>query len=48
MFNIVVKSEQFVGLSLLEQHRLVMQALKEELKEVHAFNLKTMVPPPEP
>ena len=48
MFNIVVKSDKFIGLSLLQQHRLVTNALRAELKEIHAFNLKTMVPNPEP
>lgn len=40
-----VKSARFQGLKRLEQHRLVMNALKDilETNEVHALALKTEV-----
>lgn len=43
-FNVLVVSQAFDGLSLLAQQRLVYEALKNELKEIHAFSLKTMTP----
>lgn len=44
-FNAFVISSQFEGQPLIKQHRRVMNALKEELKEeVHALGLKTFTP----
>lgn len=44
-FQAIVISPTFEGLSLVKQHQLVMNALKEEFKEkVHALALKTMTP----
>ncbi|MEM9412825.1 MAG: BolA/IbaG family iron-sulfur metabolism protein [Planctomycetota bacterium] len=41
----VVISESFAGLSLVEQHRRVMNALKEEFAgDLHALKLKTRTP----
>jgi BolA-like protein 3 len=37
-------SEEFKGKSLLQRHRLVNTALKEELKTIHAFSQKTFTP----
>ncbi len=44
-FNVTVRSKQFRGKSLIEQHQLVYGALKEALKDgrVHAVELKTIV-----
>lgn len=40
--EIQVTSSQFEGLSLLDQHQMVMDALKEELKDkLHAVRIKT-------
>ena len=40
-----VVSESFVGLSLVDQHRQVMQALKEKFAgDLHALKLKTRTP----
>lgn len=40
-----VISESFVGLSLVEQHRKVMQSLKDKFaEELHALKLKTKTP----
>ena len=44
-FQAIVISPSFEGLSLVKQHQMVMNALKEEFKEkVHALALKTMTP----
>jgi len=44
-FEALVIAEEFTGLSLVKQHQLVMNALKEEFKEkVHALALKTFSP----
>ena len=44
-FQAVVISKSFEGLSLVKQHQMVMNALKEEFKEkVHALALKTFTP----
>ena len=38
----VVISDEFIGLSLIKQHKIVMNSLKEEFKSsVHALGLKT-------
>ncbi|UJF24558.1 BolA/IbaG family iron-sulfur metabolism protein [Suttonella sp. R2A3] len=42
-YSATVRSAQFVGMKRLEQHRVVMNALKDVLgsNEVHALALKT-------
>jgi len=44
-FNVVVRSKEFTGKSLIEQHQLVYGALKAALKDgrVHAVELTTIV-----
>lgn len=43
--GILVISEQFAGKMLLEQHQMVMDILKEKLKEdLHAVQIKTLTP----
>ena len=43
-FNLTVRSQAFVGRSLIEQHQLVYAALKDALKDgrVHAVQIKTL------
>ena len=42
-FEAVVISESFEGLSLVHQHKLVMNALKEKFSStLHALKLKTL------
>ena len=45
-FEAFVISESFVGMPLIKQHKLVMNALKERFatNEVHALGLKTFTP----
>jgi stress-induced morphogen len=40
-----VVSDKFIGLPLVKQHKLVMEALREPLQgRLHALQLKTMTP----
>ena len=42
-FQIVVASDAFKGKALLEQHRQVMDILRESLRErIHAVKIKTL------
>ncbi|XP_028654306.1 bolA-like protein 2 [Erpetoichthys calabaricus] len=43
-FKVLVVSSQFDGKSLLQRHRMVNSCLAEELKEIHAFEQKTLTP----
>lgn len=44
-FNVTVRSQDFAGKTLIEQHQLVYGALKPALKDgrVHAVELKTLI-----
>ena len=41
-FMAFIVSDKFNGLKLLQRHRLVNQVLTEELKIIHAFQMKTV------
>ena len=42
-FNLIIISSKFEGLSLIEQHKLVYNALNKMItKDIHALQLKTM------
>ncbi|CAM4528817.1 hypothetical protein PO909_023581 [Leuciscus waleckii] len=43
-FKVLVVSPQFEGKALLQRHRMVNNCLAEELKEIHAFEQKTLTP----
>lgn len=43
-FDVVIVSPKFSGKPLLARHRLVNSTLQEELKEIHAFTMKTLTP----
>ncbi|KAJ8416619.1 hypothetical protein AAFF_G00324970 [Aldrovandia affinis] len=43
-FKVLVVSSQFEGKVLLQRHRMVNTCLAEELKEIHAFEQKTLTP----
>lgn len=45
-FNVTVRSKEFAGKTLIEQHQLVYGALKGALRDgrVHAVELKTLLP----
>ena len=42
--SVVVVSRLFEGKALLERHRLVHEALAEEIAQLHAFSQKTFTP----
>ncbi|KAF6205700.1 hypothetical protein GE061_019873 [Apolygus lucorum] len=41
MYEIYVEAPQFKGLSIVKQHRLVTDALKEEIKDMHGLRIQT-------
>jgi len=44
-YKAIVTSKSFEGKSLIEQHQMVLQPLKEALKEeLHAISIKTKTP----
>lgn len=44
-FNAIIVAKAFEGLSLIQRHRKVYQAIGESLKgELHAFTMKTLTP----
>ncbi|XP_068569086.1 bolA-like protein 2 [Cebidichthys violaceus] len=43
-YKVLVVSSQFEGKPLLQRHRMVNTCLAEELKEIHAFEQKTLTP----
>ncbi|CAB1351888.1 unnamed protein product [Coregonus sp. 'balchen'] len=43
-FKVLIVSTQFEGKPLLARHRMVNTCLAEELKEIHAFEQKTLTP----
>lgn len=43
-FKVIVVSEQFSGLSLIKQHRMVNAALADEMNQIHALALHTYTP----
>jgi stress-induced morphogen len=44
MFNIAVESPHFMGKTLVEQHRMVVECLQDDIKSIHSYNLKTKAP----
>ena len=40
-YNIIIASEEFKGLSLVKQQRLVNQTLKEEIQGIHGLQVRT-------
>ena len=40
-FLIQLKSPDFNGMNIISQHRKINEILKDELKEIHALQLKT-------
>ncbi len=43
-WKVTVVSPRFEGLMLIKRHRLVNEALKDELKRIHALALHTLTP----
>jgi stress-induced morphogen len=45
MFEIIVETPDFKGLSMVKQHRMINEALKDEIKDMHGLRIHTSVPP---
>lgn len=43
-YSVMVESERFKGLTLIKQHRLVKEALRDEVPNLHALTVRTVVP----
>lgn len=44
MYEIIVESQDFKGLSRVKQHQLITDTLKEQIKEMHGLRIQTNVP----
>ncbi|GMS99692.1 hypothetical protein PENTCL1PPCAC_21867, partial [Pristionchus entomophagus] len=43
MYQVIVESVEFNGLTKVQQHKAVTAALKEEIKEMHGLTIDTKV-----
>ncbi|KAG1651598.1 hypothetical protein FOA52_006950 [Chlamydomonas sp. UWO 241] len=43
-FDVTVVSSLFEGKMLLARHRMINEALKEEMKDIHALSIKAVTP----
>jgi stress-induced morphogen len=44
MYQVLVVSDEFSGVPLLRQHRMVKDLLSKEIAEAHGITVKTMTP----
>lgn len=44
MYEIVVETKEFGGLSRVKQHQLITDTLKTEIKDMHGLRIHTAVP----
>lgn len=44
MYEVLVESEEFKGLSIVKQHRMINEILKDQIKEMHGLRIHTVVP----
>lgn len=44
MYEIYVETVEFKGLSMVKQHRLINEVLKEDIKQMHGLRISTKVP----
>lgn len=44
MYEITVESYEFQGISRVKQHQMIVDALKEEIKDMHGVRIHTIVP----
>jgi len=44
MYKVVVESPAFKEKTKLEQHKMVMDALSDDMDQIHAINVKTRTP----
>ncbi|XP_015584890.1 bolA-like protein 3 [Cephus cinctus] len=46
MFEVNVVAPEFKGLNTVKQHRIINEALKEEIKDMHGIRIHTSIPSP--
>lgn len=44
MYEIIVETKEFKGLSRVKQHQLITDALKSEIKDMHGLRIHTSIP----
>lgn len=44
MYEILVESSEFQGISRVKQHQMITDTLKEEIKDMHGLRIHTAVP----
>jgi len=44
MYRVAVVSPKFAGVSRVQQHRMVNDCLKDEIKQMHGIQLTTAAP----
>ncbi|KAK3605736.1 hypothetical protein CHS0354_013534 [Potamilus streckersoni] len=44
MYEVLVEAEEFRGKRTVLQHKMINEALKEEIKEMHGLRINTKVP----
>lgn len=44
MYEIVIESKEFKGLSRVKQHQLITETLKTEIKDMHGLRIHTSIP----
>jgi len=44
MYQVVVVADAFEGVPLVKQHRMVKDALKAEIADMHGLTVQTMTP----
>lgn len=44
MYEIIVESSEFKGISRVKQHQMITDTLKEEIKDMHGLRIHTTVP----
>lgn len=44
MYEISIQSSDFVGVSRVNQHRMITDTLKEQIKNIHGLRIQTTVP----
>ncbi|XP_026478145.1 bolA-like protein 3 [Ctenocephalides felis] len=44
MFEIAVEAADFKGMSTINQHRLITNTLKDQIKDMHGIRIQTSVP----
>lgn len=44
MFEVLVEAKEFSGLSVLKQHKMITETLKEQINDMHGLRIHTKVP----